>query len=93
VTPTDPPDDADVDPVLVRRAQIAGLVRVGKRLGYGLFLLAIVLFFVGLAVGFTEVYATAIVWAMVIGSLVLAPAIVFDYGVRAAVREEAQSED
>ena len=42
------------DPVLERRRRIAGLVQVGKRLGYGLFLAAIVLFFVGLATGFTH---------------------------------------
>ena len=48
------------DPVLERRRRIAGLVQVGKRLGYGLFLAAIV----------------------------LAPAIVFGYAVKAAERED-----
>ena len=78
------------DPVLVRRARIATLVRIGKRVGYSLFLVAIVLFFTGLALGFTELFVTAIVWAMLVGSVVLAPAIVFDYGVRAAIREDAE---
>ena len=77
-----------VDPVLARRALIARLVRVGKRLGYGLFAASMILFFVALNVGFTDLFASTIVACMLVGSVVLAPAIVFDYGVKAAVRDE-----
>jgi hypothetical protein len=76
------------DPVLDRRRRIAGLVRVGKRLGYGLFFVAIVLFFAGLAMGYTGALTTAIVTCLLVGSVVLAPAIVFGYAVRAAERED-----
>lgn len=76
------------DPVRVRRARIARLVDVGKRVGYGLFALAIVLFVVGLVAGFTSTTTSAIVACLVVGSLVLAPAIVFGYAVRAAERED-----
>lgn len=76
------------DPVRVRRARIARLVDVGKRVGYGLFALAIVLFVVGLVAGFTSTTTSAIVTCLVVGSLVLAPAIVFGYAVRAAERED-----
>lgn len=76
------------DPVRARRARIARLVDVGKRVGYGLFGLAIVLFGVGLVAGFTSTSTSAIVGCLVVGSMVLAPAIVFGYAVRAAERED-----
>ncbi len=77
-----------VDPVRVRRARVAGWVRSGKRLGYGLFLLASVLFVSAFAVGFTESLTTAIVAALLVGSASLAPAIVFGYAVKAAERDD-----
>ena len=76
------------DPVLERRRRIAGLVRTGQRVGYGLFGVAIVLFAVGLVVGFGGAITPGIVASIVIGSIVLAPAIVFGYGVNAAERED-----
>jgi len=78
------------DPVLERRRRIAGLVRVGQRAGYGLFGLAIALFVVGLFAGFGGVVGAGIVAAIVVGSIVLAPAIVFGYAVRAAEREDRE---
>lgn len=78
------------DPVRARRARIAGWVRSGKRLGYGLFLLASVLFVTAFVVGFTESLTTAIVAALLVGSALLAPAIVFGYAVNAADRDDAE---
>jgi hypothetical protein len=77
------------DPVLDRRRRIAGLVKLGKRAGYGLYLVAVVLFFVGLAAGYTSTITSVIVTSLIVGSLVLAPAIVFGYAVKAAEREDA----
>ena len=79
------------DPVLFRRARIAGWVSTGKRLGYGLYLLACVLFGIGYAAGYTTLMTTVIMVALVVGSLILAPAIVFGYGVKAAEREERRA--
>jgi predicted membrane protein len=76
------------DPVLARRRRIARLVALGQRIGYGLFGAAVVLFVVGIVAGFSAALTTAIVAAMVVGSVVLAPAIVFGYAVKAAEREE-----
>lgn len=76
------------DPVLARRRRIAGLVQLGQRLGYGLFGLAMLLFVVGLVAGFGGGVTTGIVLAIVVGSLVLAPAIVFGYAVKAAERDD-----
>jgi hypothetical protein len=81
-------DEATIDPVLVRRARIAKLVAVGQRVGYGLFGLAMVGFFVGLATEYTETLVSVIVGSLIVGSLVLAPAIVFGYAVKAAERDD-----
>jgi hypothetical protein len=78
----------DADPVLARRARIAALVKVGKRVGYGLFAVAVVLFVVGLVAGYTGAITSAIAACLIVGSIVLAPAIVFGYAVRAAERED-----
>lgn len=78
------------DPVLARRRRIAGLVSLGQRVGYALFGAAVVLFVVGLVVGFGGAVTAGIVAAIVIGSLVLAPAIVFGYAVKAAERDDRE---
>jgi hypothetical protein len=80
--------DQPADPVLERRARIAGMVQLGKRLGWGCFGVAVVLFFVGLVAGYNTAITTVIVAALLLGSFTLAPAIVFGYAVRAAEREE-----
>ncbi len=79
---------APPDPVLAKRALIGRLVSIGQRLGYGLFALSMVLFFIGLVSGYTEALTSAIAACLLIGSLVLAPAIVFGYAVKAAERED-----
>lgn len=78
------------DPVLQRRRSIARWVKLGQRVGYGLFGVAIALFVVGLLSGFGGIVGSGITAAIVIGSLVLAPAIVFGYAVRAADREDRE---
>jgi hypothetical protein len=80
----------DIDPVLAKRARIARWVGLGKRVGYTLFGIAIVAFVIGFFAGFGGVTGTLIVWSIVVGSLVLAPAIVFGYGVKAAERDDRQ---
>jgi len=76
------------DPVLERRARIAHWVSLGQRVGYALFGVACVAFFAGFAVGFDRWVVDLIVTALVVGSLILAPAIVFGYGVKAADRAD-----
>jgi len=80
--------DPSTDPILAKRARIARLVSLGQRVGYGLFGLAVVAFLVGFVVGFEPWAVTLIVVALVVGSIVLAPAIVFGYAVRAADRAD-----
>ncbi len=79
---------ADDDPVRVRRAKIARLVGLGQWVGYTLWLVAIVVFFVGAATTFRPVMVAVVVGCLAVGSAVLAPSIVISYGVRAADRED-----
>lgn len=76
------------DPVLSRRTRIATWVELGQRVGYGLFGLAIVAFGFGFVLGFRGWVVTVVVASIVVGSLILAPAIVFGYGVKAADRAD-----
>lgn len=80
--------DPAADPILVRRAHIARAVTIGQRLGYALFGIATVAFFYGLATEYTPGLVRLIVGCLLVGSGVLAPAIVFGYAVKAAEREE-----
>lgn len=77
------------DPVLVRRRQLARLVQLGQRVGYLALTVAIVLFVVGFAVGFTDALTAAVLVALLAACVVLPPAIVFGYGIKAAERQEA----
>lgn len=79
----------ELDPVLARRRRILRLVEVGQRVGYAAFGLAVLLFLAGLVVGFGSVTGP-IVAAIVFGSIVLAPAIVFGYAVKAAERDDRE---
>ena len=79
---------ATTDPVLIRRSQIAKLVQIGKRIGYSLLLLAIVVFIAARVDGPRSIYNSALMLSMGISSLFLAPAIVFGYAVGAAERED-----
>ncbi|MGH9225354.1 MAG: hypothetical protein ACRD2W_16580 [Acidimicrobiales bacterium] len=76
------------DPIRARRARMGRLAAGGKRAGYGLFLVAMVAFVAAAATDFPDALVTTVVAALVVGSVVLAPAIVIGYGVRAAERED-----
>ncbi|WP_419851361.1 hypothetical protein [Candidatus Poriferisocius sp.] len=76
------------DDLAARRRRIAQMTTIGQRLGYLLYLAAAALFFSGFATSFRGPLVTAVIACLVVGSLVLAPAIIFSYAVRAADREE-----
>jgi hypothetical protein len=82
------PPAVDPDPVRARRARIAKVVKAGKRVGYGLWLLAIAVFGVGAATRFRPAMVTIVVGCLALGSVLLAPSIVISYGIRAADRED-----
>lgn len=76
------------DPVRVRRARFARLAVAGKRVGYGLLLVAIVAFAVGAATGFNAVITTTVTLSLLATTVTLAPAIVLAYAVKKAERED-----
>lgn len=78
------------DPLLVQRRKIQRLAKTGQRIGYALYGLAIVAFFVALTTGFSSGWVTLIIACLVIGSVFLAPAIVAGYAVKAAEREDRE---
>jgi hypothetical protein len=81
---------AEGDPVIVRRRRIGRWADLGQRVGYLLFGVAVVLFVVGFATGFPAWLGATVIGLLIAGSVVLAPAIVFGYAVRAADREDRE---
>jgi hypothetical protein len=81
------------DPVLARRARIARLAALGKRVGYLALGVAIVSFLIGVATSFatwTVVVSTA---GLVAACVILPVPIVLGYGVRAAARDERRNSE
>lgn len=79
-----PPDD----PILARRDAWRRFASTGQRIGYLVFAVSIVTFFVGLSVGWSDLITTVVIGGIIVGSFVLAPAIVFGYAVKAADRAD-----
>ena len=84
-----PPDD----PVLARRARISRMADAAQRVGYSLWLVAIVVFVVGAVTEFRPAMVTVVIGCLVAGSVLLAPAIVIGYGVKAADRADRGEPD
>lgn len=74
--------------MLAKRRRIGRLTKAGQRVGYTLYLVATVGFFVGLVTGYASWLVTVIIASLLVGSVVLAPAIVFSYAVKAAYRAD-----
>lgn len=84
------PPTPSADPVRARRAQIARWTLLANRIGYLFFALAIVAFVLAFALGFNATMSAVIITALVIGSILLAPAIVLGYAVKAAERDDRE---
>lgn len=80
------------DPILEQRARVARLVSLAMRVGYSLFAVALVLFFWALFTRFTSALATATTVCLILGSFVLAPAMVVKYAVKAADRADREGD-
>jgi energy-converting hydrogenase Eha subunit G len=79
-----------VDPLVTQRASVSRIVKAGKRVGYSLWLIAIVLFFILFSTNFDGPLVTVVVITLIVGSVILLPSIVMGYAVRAAEREDRQ---
>jgi hypothetical protein len=76
------------DPVRARRARIARLAALGKRIGYLALGVAVVAFFIGVAAGWPGWTVTVVIAGLVAACVILPLPIVLGYGVRAAERED-----
>lgn len=83
-----PSSRVPADPVRARREQIARWTLLANRIGYLLFGLAIALFVIAFALSFTPALVTLITISLVAGSILLAPAIVLGYAVKAAEKDD-----
>ena len=83
-----PGADPNNDPILARRRELGRLAAAGKRIGYSLFGIAMVVFVIAFFTSFNGAVVPIVALALVIGSVVLAPSMVMSYGVRAADRED-----
>lgn len=78
------------DPVRERRRRVARWTQLANRLGYLCFGVAIVTFVVGFIVSFNATVSAIVVTSMIVGSVLLAPAIVLGYAVKAAERDDRE---
>ena len=78
------------DPVRERRAQIARWTLLANRIGYLFVALAIALFFIAFAFGFSPVMATLVIVSLIVGCALLAPSIILGYAVKAAERDDRE---
>ena len=85
-TPTSPADD----PVRARRRKIAKYTLLANRVGYLFYALAIATFVIGFAISFNATVSAIVIGSLVIGSILLAPAIVLGYAVKAAERDDRE---
>jgi hypothetical protein len=78
------------DPVLQRRESARRLASVASRAGYALIGGAVVVFFIGVFTELNASIATASTVMLIAGCVLLAPAIILGYAVKAAEREDAE---
>ena len=78
------------DPVRARRAKVAKYTLLANRIGYLFFAVAIATFIIGFAVSFNAAVSAIVIGSVIIGSILLAPAIVLGYAVKAAEREDRE---
>lgn len=76
------------DPVRRRRKLIAVWTQRANRMGYLFYLIAMALFVVAFTTKFSGTFAALITASLVMGSILLAPAIVLGYAIKAAEKED-----
>jgi hypothetical protein len=82
------PNEAAPDEVVERRARIARIVGLAKRIGYLALLVAIIAFAISALGGFPTWAVGITIGGLVVAIVVLPLPIVLGYGIRAAEREE-----
>lgn len=78
------------DPVLLRREQFSRWAKIGNRSGYGLFGISLFSFLYGVVFTFTDAVSIIATISLAAGSIVLMPAIILGYAVKAAERDDRE---
>ena len=84
------PGHSSQDPILRRRRQVERWTLLANRVGYIALAVAVALFVIAFAVGFSAAMATLVTVCLVLSFVLLAPSIVLGYAVKAADREDAE---
>ncbi len=85
------PQDPNSDPILVKRALISNWAKRASNLGYILFAFSMLAVIWGVVVEFTPAASGVATITLIGGCVVLAPAILVQYSVKAAVRDEREN--
>jgi len=80
--------DPPTDPILAKRARFSRFANAGKRSGYSAFGLAIVAFAGAAITGFNDTWTLIVGGLLLVGSVLLLPAIIIGYAVKAADRAD-----
>ena len=80
----------DSDSLAMRRKQASLIANTGRKIGYSIFFLALIIFAIGFTVEFNNLVAKTLTVLLIVGSIVLAPSILLHYAVRGAEREEKE---
>lgn len=83
-----PAKTSETDPILAKRARFSRFADTGKRVGYSAFGLAIIAFVLAALTGFNDTWTTIVGALLLIGSVLLLPAIIIGYAVKAADRAD-----
>ncbi len=78
------------DPVRARRQRIAKYTKLANRVGYLCWGVAVITFIVGFVGRFNDTVSTIVIATLIIGSVLLAPAIILGYAIKAAEREDRE---
>ena len=80
----------DSNSLMLRRQQASLIANTGRKIGYSIFFLSLIIFAIGLTIEFNNLVARTLTVLLILGSIVLAPSILLHYAVRGAEREERE---
>ena len=83
-------NSSDSNSLAIRRKQASLIANTGRKIGYSIFFLALIIFAIGFTVEFNNLVAKTLTVLLIVGSIVLAPSILLHYAVRGAEREEKE---
>ena len=87
----EPKHASNHDPILVKRALISNWAKRATNFGYSLFGASMIAVLWGVIVDFTPNTSRVATISLISGCIVLAPAILVQYSVKAAVRDEREN--